>query len=143
MRNPFRAKSNTVVDTTPAPGGAYGGVRPWDYTNPAGDVSPPLVPYRWGQMMAHEWGHNYMVQWINQPLPTEKYIEPIGVSTIAHIYPAAFGTDGSYQLQLNEQSLAPNGGTPTALAMMASGAALQQLAPASVSVFANGFARPE
>jgi hypothetical protein len=144
MRNPFRGKSHDVVDTTPEPGGVLGGYREYDYRNwPGGDYSPPIVPYKWGQMMAHEWGHNYMVQWINQPLPTERYIEPIGVDTIAHIFPAIYGTDGSYQLQLNEQAIPPNGGTPVALAMLSSGAALQQIPPASPSALVNGFAKAE
>lgn len=141
MKNPF-GRSSPVVDTTPRPGGVNGRIVEYDYVDKVG-VDQPKVPYHWGQGFPHEWGHNYMVQWINQPLPYEKYINPNGVTPINHIWPVIKGSDGAWQLQLNEQTAQPTGGTPMALRMMQAGSALQDLPDAHVNVFAFGFARPE
>lgn len=83
------------MDLTPAPGG-IGGAQP-DFVR----WSPPDQPYLWGAGFPTPWGLNYFSQWTNQFLPTTRIVTPDNVSVATHLYPASFGQNGDFQLQLN------------------------------------------
>lgn len=138
-RNPQLAEDAPWDDSRPRPGGVEGDRTDWVRWY------PPDTPFGWGQGFPTNFTNVPAImggRWPNEFLPDQHWMMPYGVEIATHMWPAAVGSDGRFQAQLNGAGTArPTAGVPVATIMFQHGQVLANLPAASLDALAGGFGR--